>query len=84
LRLPISGAPQPPIEDAPPARHVALLAADYVGLRPTMHVSVGDAVSRGQLLFEDKTMPGVRYTAPALRSIVRPEDMRRARVGPCP
>ena len=42
-----------------------MLADDYVGLRPTMHVSVGDTVSRGQLLFEDKTLPGVRCTAPA-------------------
>jgi Na+-transporting NADH:ubiquinone oxidoreductase subunit A len=44
---------------------VALLGADYVGLRPTMHVEVGDDVQRGQLLFEDKKVPGVRYTAPA-------------------
>ena len=65
LRLPIAGEPSGGVEDAPPPRHVALLAADYVGLRPTMRVSVGDAVARGQLLFEDKTMPGVRYTAPA-------------------
>jgi Na+-transporting NADH:ubiquinone oxidoreductase subunit A len=34
-------------------------------MRPTMHVSTGDDVRRGQLLFEDKKMPGVRYTAPA-------------------
>jgi Na+-transporting NADH:ubiquinone oxidoreductase subunit A len=44
---------------------VAVLAADAVGMRPTMHVSRGDDVRRGQLLFEDKKMPGVRYTAPA-------------------
>ncbi len=69
LRLPIAGAPQASIEDGPPARRVALLAADYVGLRPTMHVSAGDAVSRGQLLFEDKTLPGVRCTAPAAGTV---------------
>ena len=28
-----------------------------------MHVKVGDSVQRGQLLFEDKKTPGVRYTA---------------------
>jgi Na+-transporting NADH:ubiquinone oxidoreductase subunit A len=44
---------------------VAVLAADSVGMRPTMHVSAGDDVRRGQLLFEDKKRPGVRYTAPA-------------------
>ena len=69
LRLPIAGEPSGPVEDAAPARHVALLAADYVGLRPTMHVSVGDTVARGQLLFEDKTMPGVRYTSPAAGTV---------------
>ena len=69
LRLPIAGEPSGPVEDARPARNVALLAADYVGLRPTMHVSVGDAIARGQLLLEDKTMPGVRYTAPAAGTV---------------
>ena len=69
LRLPIAGAPDRSIEDANPARRVALLAEDYVGLRPSMHVSVGDAVSRGQLLFEDKTLPGVRCTAPAAGTV---------------
>jgi len=28
-------------------RSIELLADDYVGLRPTMHVSVGDTVPRG-------------------------------------
>ncbi|MYD86526.1 MAG: Na(+)-translocating NADH-quinone reductase subunit A [Acidobacteria bacterium] len=69
LKLPISGAPSSVIEDAATARHVALVAADYVGLRPTMHVAAGDSVRRGQLLFEDKTMPGVRYTAPAAGTV---------------
>ena len=69
LRLPISGAPSGAIEDAAAVRHVALVAADYVGLRPTMHVAAGDSVGRGQLLFEDKTMPGVRYTAPAAGTV---------------
>lgn len=46
-----------------PAR-VALLGADYPGMRPTMRVREGDAVSRGDVLFEDKKTPGVRFTAP--------------------
>ena len=69
LDLPIAGAPTDSVEDAHPVRHVALVAADYVGLRPTMHVAVGDTVARGQVLFEDKTMPGVRYTAPAAGTV---------------
>lgn len=65
LDLPILGAPQQVIEDGPPVRHVALLGADYVGMKPTMSVDEGDVVRRGQLLFEDKKTAGVRYTAPA-------------------
>lgn len=33
-------------------------------MRPTLAVAEGDRVRRGQLLFEDKKTPGVRYTAP--------------------
>ena len=43
---------------------VALLGADYPGMRPTMRVREGDSVSRGDVLFEDKKTPGVRFTAP--------------------
>ena len=65
LNLPITGAPQQQVATARQPRHVALIADDYVGMKPTMHVAVGDDVQRGQLLFEDKRNPGVRYTAPA-------------------
>jgi Na+-transporting NADH:ubiquinone oxidoreductase subunit A len=65
LRLPILGEPSQEIEAAKSPRRVALLGADYVGMRPTLHVKLGDTVRRGQLLFEDKKMPGVRFTSPA-------------------
>ena len=65
LRLPILGEPSQEIEAAKSPRRVALLGADYIGMRPTMQVKVGDTVRRGQLLFEDKKMPGVRFTSPA-------------------
>ena len=64
LRLPIQGEPEQTIDESKSVRRVALLGADYVGMRPTMHVSAGDDVRRGQLVFEDKKMPGVRHTAP--------------------
>ena len=69
LRLPISGDPSREVERPLSTRHVALLADDYLGLRPAMHVSVGDDVRRGQVLFEDKKLPGVRYTAPAAGTV---------------
>jgi Na+-transporting NADH:ubiquinone oxidoreductase subunit A len=70
LRLPALGEPVQTVESARMARRVALLAADYIGLRPTMRVAVGDDVKRGELLFEDKQCPGVRFTAPATGTVV--------------
>lgn len=69
LDLPIAGIPSPELDRARPTRHVAVLAADFVGLRPAMHVAVGDEVARGDVLFEDKKTLGVRHTAPAAGTI---------------
>ncbi len=69
LRLPVAGEPDQAIGPARTARRVALLADDYIGLRPTMHVSEGDDVRRGELLFEDKKRPGVRFTSPAAGTV---------------
>ena len=65
MNIPIQGAPQQVIENAPAARSVALVGFDYIGMKPTMAVSEGDRVALGQLLFTDKKTEGVRYTAPA-------------------
>ena len=81
LRLPVQGEPDQAVESARMTRLVALLADDYVGLRATMHVAVGDDVSRGQLLFEDKKRPGVRFTAPGAGTVlaIHRGDRRRLR-----
>lgn len=70
LDLPIAGAPEQRIEDARPVRHVAVLGTDYVGMKPTMEVKEGDTVKLGQLLFTDKKIDGVRFTAPAAGEVV--------------
>ena len=70
LDLPILGEPARGIEDHDAPHRVALLGADYPGLRPTMHVKVGDEVRRGQLLMEGKKMPGVRFTSPGSGKVV--------------
>lgn len=70
LRLPISGEPTQQVEAARTPTRVALLGADYPGMRPTMHAKVGETVKRGQLLFEDKKMPGVRFTSPGAGKVV--------------
>ncbi len=69
LNLPIEGEPAANIEDVA-VKNVALVGDDYVGMKPTMHVKVGDAVKAGQLVFEDKKNPGVRYTAPANGTVI--------------
>lgn len=70
LDLPIEGAPAQTIEAGRPVTSVAIIAADYVGMRPAMAVKEGDEVKRGQLLFEDRKTPGVRFTAPGAGTVV--------------
>lgn len=70
LELPIEGAPQQRIDDAPEVSKVACMAADFVGLKPGMHVTVGDVVKRGQPLFNDRKSDGVVHTAPAAGKVV--------------
>ena len=65
LNLPIPGTPDPIISDTPNVTSVSLLANDFVGMKPTMMVKVGDIVKRGTKLFEDKKNPGIFFTSPA-------------------
>ncbi|KKL03353.1 Na(+)-translocating NADH-quinone reductase subunit A [Rheinheimera mesophila] len=63
LDIPLAGSPKQDIHDGPSIKHVAVLGEEYVGMRPTMLVEVGDRVKKGQALFEDKKNPGVFFTA---------------------
>jgi len=56
--------PEPVIDDCFPVERVALLGADYPGLRPKLTVEQGDRVSRGQPLFHDRAHPDVVFVAP--------------------
>lgn len=69
LDLPIEGQPEQTISAGATVKTVAILGEDYVGMKPTMHVQEGDVVKKGQLIFEDKKTPGVKYTAPAAGTI---------------
>ena len=70
LDLPIAGAPKQSITDGKKVRSVAVLGPDYVGMKPTMLVQEGDKVKLGQILFTDKKIAGVNYTAPAAGTVV--------------
>ncbi len=64
LDLPLAGEPEPVIQPGPEVGRVALLGDDTPGVRARLAVAEGDTVKRGQLLFEDRKRPGVRYTSP--------------------
>lgn len=68
LDLPIAGslngAAAADIADGGLPTSVALLGvSEFIGVKPTMKVQVGDHVRPGQELYEDKKRPGVRYTS---------------------
>ena len=79
LDLPITGECRQVVEDAPAPARVALVGLDYHDLRPTMAVQEGDSVRAGQLLFEDKRRPGLRFTSPGAGRVagVHRGDKRR-------
>jgi Na+-transporting NADH:ubiquinone oxidoreductase subunit A len=65
LDVPVIGSPQQVIHDGLSIKNVATLGEEFVGMRPTMFVKVGDRVKKGQVIFEDKKNPGVKFTAQA-------------------
>lgn len=64
LDIPLAGSPKQEISAGNTIKTVAVLGEEYIGMRPTMSVEVGDTVKKGQVLFEDKKNPGVKFTAP--------------------
>ena len=70
LDLPISGAPNREVTELPAPARVAVVAQDYLGIKPKMAVNVGDDVKRGQPLFIDRTNPGVQFVAPGAGKVV--------------
>jgi len=70
LDLPITGAPEQTISDGQAVKTVAIVGPDYVGMKPSMCVKVGDQVKLGQQLFADKKTAGVKYTAPGAGEVI--------------
>lgn len=64
LDIPMEAPPEQTIQDAPAVGSVAVLGADYPGLRPAVVVREGERVALGQPLFTDKKDPRVRYVSP--------------------
>jgi len=71
LDLPVAGEPEQKIyEDGGEVRTVAVIGLDFIGLRPSLQVQVGDRVRLGQPLFLDKKHPEIRFTAPGCGKVV--------------
>lgn len=79
LDLPIAGVPRQKVVTGAAVSSVALVSDDYVGMKPTMLVDVGDRVKLGQAVFTDKKTEGVIFTAPGagvVREINRGEKRK--------
>ena len=70
LNLPITGNPILEIDKTNNCSQVALLAEDYIGLKPSFLVKEGDFVQTGQPLFIDKKNALVKFTSPATGTIL--------------
>jgi Na+-transporting NADH:ubiquinone oxidoreductase subunit A len=70
LDLPIPGKPIQVVRGSAPCTRVAVMADDFPGMKPRMHVEEGDSVKRGQVLFEDRKTEGVLFTAPGAGRVV--------------
>jgi Na+-transporting NADH:ubiquinone oxidoreductase subunit A len=64
LDIPLSGSPEQIIYEGKPIQSIAIIGDDYIGMKPTMAVKVGDKVKAGQILFSDKKTEGVHFTSP--------------------
>ena len=64
LNIPLEGPPKQVVTPGATIGEVALVGADFLGLRPQILVEVGDVVGAGQPLCGDKHDPAVRFAAP--------------------
>lgn len=64
LELPVSGTPIQEISDERSVDTAAVIAADYIGLKPRLLVQEGDIVGVGSPVFFHKDTPDVMVTSP--------------------
>ena len=62
IRLP--GAPMQRVDGTVETSHVAILPADYRGLRPALVVESGERVAAGQRVLNDRRVPAIACTSP--------------------
>lgn len=69
LNVPISGAPRAEISTGGTVRTAGILGEDYVGLKPRIAVSEGDAVGPGTPIMFDKDMPEAQIVSPVAGTV---------------
>ncbi|PID50142.1 MAG: NADH:ubiquinone reductase (Na(+)-transporting) subunit A [Proteobacteria bacterium] len=70
LDIPIAGKPEQQIYDHPKPIKIAVLGRDFHDLSPAMQVQEGDYVKLGQILFTDRKIDGINFTAPGAGKVV--------------
>jgi len=70
LDLPIQGRPSESVSKLIKTKRVAVTGIDYIGIRPSILVKVGEVVKEGDPLVASKENAGVVYTAPAPGKVV--------------
>ena len=65
LDLPIDGVSSLEIDDSnyQNIKEIALIGDDFKHMKPVFKVKVGEKVTKGQILFEDRKYPEIKYTA---------------------
>ena len=69
LDLPVEGAPTQGIEAGQAVRTVAILGADYIGLKPRLEVAEGEEIKAGSPILSHKDTPDVKVTSPVAGTI---------------
>jgi Na+-transporting NADH:ubiquinone oxidoreductase subunit A len=77
ININMLGEPLQNIYQGNTVKKVALVASDYVGLKPKLLVEIGQEVTLGEPLFIDKRDPKVQYVSPGEGRIVAINRARR-------
>lgn len=64
LDIPLSGAPEPVIEDVAYSGAISVYPGTIAGIKAKVKVAEGDRVKRGSLLFIDKKDDSIQFTSP--------------------
>jgi len=78
--VPVTGAAERAVVDAPRPRTVSLRPNEFRGIKPKIEVDEGDAVSIGTPLFHDRARPEIRFPSPGSGKV---EEVRYGRRRVC-